>query len=196
MSKWYETLSTKSRGFLFTWMQEADNKAKHCLSKARKLEPPSGHIAIGAAAFDEFIKGEVIEEYLRSLRSGKTPERALESTLLHSRFCIRLHNSRRPKDINWQRPETIADFEINNLHRSLQTQRKRNTKMLYQQKPRIDSTRKCYTAFRSEVDGHFTHILGEIWAESINEAERNAESLWPGIACEIVYRDRKDLIKQ
>lgn len=118
---WYKNLPDVDRENLFAWMRGTDERAMADEARSRALEAPYGTIAVGAGAFDPWLKGETAQEYLRELRRGSNPSGALTAALAYARECVAKHNAKRPRDANWARWEGTADAGLEGLHRSLLT---------------------------------------------------------------------------
>jgi len=116
---YYKALNKESREKLFSWMRKTHIIAQAYDKQARSLEAPQGYIAVGAGAFDQFIRAATSQEYLSVLRRGGTPDEAWKSSKKLACLCVEKHNAKRPKDVNWQRWEGTADAFIDDLHRSL-----------------------------------------------------------------------------
>jgi len=114
---YFDTLTETDRENLFSFMRQIDTEAQREEEKHRQLSPRHGAIAVGAAHFDPWIKAYAMQEYLRALRNGESPDDARDSALVEARYAVELHNRKRPKDVNWKRWTGTADHVIENLHR-------------------------------------------------------------------------------
>lgn len=117
-AKFYETLSPQKREALFAWMRTQGDRALSLGKEVIARSAPAGTIPVGASFFDYFLKGEGLEQYLSGLRRGENPDGALERALQWSREAVEIHNSRRPKDVCWQRSKTSNDSHLWEIHRS------------------------------------------------------------------------------
>lgn len=120
MNPWFETLANHEQEKLFAWMRKIGDCAMREEQRARELSPPPGCIAVGAGAFDHFVRGASMHAFLAALRQGKNPVGALETAKDYARVCVEKHNAKRLLDVNWQRWEGTADAMLEELHRSLQ----------------------------------------------------------------------------
>ncbi len=100
--KYFESLNEEDRETLFSHMRHIDQGAQRLEAEHRRLSPRYGQIAVGAGAFDPWLKSAVMQEYLSSLRKGQTPIQAKVKAIEYGRLCVQKHNEKR-KDINWQR---------------------------------------------------------------------------------------------
>lgn len=82
------------------------------LAAARRLIAPHGTIAVGGADFDEFVRGEALATLLGALSDGYYPSLAAVAAKMFARDAVRLHNAKRPRDVNWQRYDGTADLLI------------------------------------------------------------------------------------
>lgn len=115
--KYFETLSPDGRRALYTFMKFIDGEVDYCLEEHRRLSPRQGEVAVGAAHFDPWLRAAVTQVYLSGLRVGKTPNDARDGAIKHGWLCVKKHNEKRPKDINWQRWEDSGKAVAENLHR-------------------------------------------------------------------------------
>jgi len=113
---WLSTLPEPIRGPVLAWMRDTRAHAQTLSQTASKLSGPG--IPVGAAHFDEFIRGEVLHQYLGQLGRGKTPEEALQETLKWAHEAVKLHNQK-SKDISWKRSIETADPFLIGKHKSL-----------------------------------------------------------------------------
>jgi hypothetical protein len=115
MEKYFETLTDADRETLFGFMRTIDAEAQRQEAEHRRLSPGHGQVAVGAAAFDPWIKAYATQEYLRALRNGEEPDDARDSAQVEARYAVDRHNEKRPKDINWQRWNGTADSVVDRL---------------------------------------------------------------------------------
>ena len=111
------SLSDADREELFAFMRTVDQEAEKFLEEHKKLCPPPLHIAVGAAHFDPWLKAAVTWEYFSRLRNGLTPAESREDAIKYGRECVRIHNQKRPKDVNWQRWEDSAAWWVDNIYK-------------------------------------------------------------------------------
>ena len=90
-------------------MRQCRAKSDQFLAKARALTPTGIAIAVGAAHFDDFIRGEALAKLLRHIGQGLPPSAAIEGAIKECRELIEAHNAKRPSDVNWQRWTESAD---------------------------------------------------------------------------------------
>lgn len=95
----WSSLDDAARGRLFALMRELGQEAADYMARAR--EPPNT-IPVGAALFDEAIKGAAREELLVALRTADSIEAARGQASAALREWVKKHNARR-KDVTWQR---------------------------------------------------------------------------------------------
>ena len=118
--KYYETLSDATRERLFTAMRKIDTRAQGYLNQGNKLGQGTGmSIPVGAAHFDEIIRGSGLSAYLRALRKGECPTDAEKAAKTEARSIIASHNKQRAKDVCWQRADMAADSVIEHAHRQI-----------------------------------------------------------------------------
>lgn len=116
---WYLSLTSAQREALFEWMRRTADRALKDAEHARSLEAPLGEIAVGAGAFDPFLRAEGAQEYLSALRRGRDPDEALEEAKQWGSSAVAVHNAKRPKDATWQRWEGSGSDALEGLRRSL-----------------------------------------------------------------------------
>ena len=119
MTTWYETLPTDQRESLFAAMRALDTTAQQHRTYAAKLAPPAGTIAVGGAHFDEVLKAEVIEGYLRALRAGDSPRNALTAAEANRTAIVKSWNKSRGKDYVVHRAETAEQSLIESILRTV-----------------------------------------------------------------------------
>lgn len=110
------SLSDADREELFAFMRTIDQEAEKFMAEHRRLCPPPLGIAVGAAHFDPWLKVVVIWDYCSRLRNGLTPTHSREGAIAYGRECVRTHNQRRPRDINWQRWEDSTTWWVDNIY--------------------------------------------------------------------------------
>lgn len=113
--KWFETLPEKFKTALFETMRQIDEEADCARAEFDRLRPQHGEIAVGAGHFDHWITAEGRLSFLRFLREGNDPDEAARLAKEHCSQCVTIHNSKRPKDVNWQRWEGTQDSRIDTL---------------------------------------------------------------------------------
>ena len=118
--KYYEMLSEETRQRLFAAMRKIDSRAQSYLEAGNRLGRRNGNtILVGAAHFDELIKGESLSAYLRQLRKGEQPTDAEIAAKAEARSIIASHNRQRAKDVCWQRADMAGDSSIEWAHRQI-----------------------------------------------------------------------------
>ena len=118
--KYYETLTDETRERLFAAMRNIDTRAQSYLERGYKMGRGTGmSIPVGAAHFDEIIRGEGLSAYLRALRTGLCPTDAEGAAKAESRSIIKSHNSKRAKDVCWQRADMAVDSIIETAHHEI-----------------------------------------------------------------------------
>ena len=110
-ANWLESLPAQHKESVFTAMREIDAKAMQHDTNERALRAPQGSIPVGSAGFDEFIRAEGPNEFLRGLRKGLTPEQAETAAKAYAREAVAKHNAKRP-DYTWQRADMTGDHAI------------------------------------------------------------------------------------
>ncbi len=91
-------------------MRSLGDEALKLRDQYRRLAPPYGTVAVGAAHFDMWIKGYALDEYVSALRAGLGPQAALERAHAYRRDAIEIHNGKR-SDYTWKRADVhCADF--------------------------------------------------------------------------------------
>lgn len=119
-SSWLESLTEETRQRIFATMRDIDARAQRYYQNSANMTRGSGmSIPVGAAGFDEFIRGDSLAAYLRGLRKGLCPTEAFESAKANARDVVKSHNAKRAKDICWQRADMTADSTIEYAHRQV-----------------------------------------------------------------------------
>jgi len=119
-TSWLASLTEDTRQRVFTTMREIDTRSQRYYQNSANMTRGSGmSIPVGAAGFDEFIRGDSLAAYLRGLRKGLCPTEAIESAKVNAREVVKSHNARRAKDICWQRADMTADSTIEYAHRQI-----------------------------------------------------------------------------
>ena len=77
---------------VFLVMRRIDLEAAEHHKKAAMLAPRHGTIAVGGAHFDECLKRDALEAFLRAMRRGATPADAEAAALDESRALVRSWN--------------------------------------------------------------------------------------------------------
>ena len=85
---------------VFLIMRQIDLQAAEHDRRARALAPQPGRIPVGGAHFDECVKRDALEAFLRGLRFGHTPAEAEVIALDKSRELVR----------SWNRAPRCASF--------------------------------------------------------------------------------------
>jgi len=97
---WLESLTEETRQRVFAAMREIDTRAQRYYQNSTNMTRGTGmSIPVGAAGFDEFIRGDSLAAYLRGLRRGLAPTEAIESAKVAAREVVKSHNAKRAKDI-------------------------------------------------------------------------------------------------
>lgn len=103
---WLKNLSVAKQDAVHTVMWSIDVEANRLMDLHRKdLDHLSkmNAIPVGATHMDSFLRCEAAMDFLRCLRQGCAPAEAEEKAKTLSTLAVKIHNSRRPKDINWAR---------------------------------------------------------------------------------------------
>jgi len=117
---WLESLTEETRQRVFATMRDIDGRAQRYYQNSANMTRGSGmSIPIGAAGFDEFIRGDSLATYLRGLRKGLAPTEAIESAKVSAREVVKSHNTKRAKDVCWQRADMTADSTIEYAHQQI-----------------------------------------------------------------------------
>lgn len=117
---WLDSLTEETRQRVFAAMREIDTRAQRYFKNSADMTRGSGmSIPVGAAGFDEFIRGDSLASYLRGLRKGLSPTEAIEAAKANAREVVKSHNAKRAKDICWQRADMTADSTIEYAHRQM-----------------------------------------------------------------------------
>lgn len=74
-------------------------------------------MAIGAEGIKYRISSDAIRAMRDSLNTGATLREAVAFAKGEARKMVSVHNSRRPKDISWQRADMLADAAIEHAAR-------------------------------------------------------------------------------
>lgn len=122
MSNWIESLYPLEQERVFAAMRGIGERSEQVFIAMRKLGAPAGTIPVGAAAFDEFLKGEGPAVFLRALRNGATPSEAEGKAKEWAREAIHTHNAKRPTQIDWGRDEISGDGPIEWALRDIERQ--------------------------------------------------------------------------
>lgn len=118
--KYYEELSPTLRDQLFAKMREWDVKSQGYFERARKLTAPFGTTAIGTADFEETIKAECIQSYLRQMRRGETPSYAYKTAMAERSSIVKNHNQKCGNDYVTHRSiDWCEQTLIDTLHREI-----------------------------------------------------------------------------
>lgn len=100
MTAMWETLAESKREKLFAIMRTLGDEADRYFEKGRERYDM---VPVGAALFDETLRGAVRLELVSALRTapdlGVAAVRAGDAV----RVWVCKHNERRPRDVNWQR---------------------------------------------------------------------------------------------
>lgn len=96
---WFVTKDQGKVEEVYQVIRQIGEKASYHQRSCEKLLPRNGAIAVGSAHTEHFIKGEILSEYLRGLRTGKTPQQAYESAREYGEDCVAKWNAR----VEWQR---------------------------------------------------------------------------------------------
>jgi len=117
---WLESLTEETRQRIFAAMREIDSRSQRYYQNSANMTRGTGmSIPVGAAGFDEFVRGDSLASYLRGLRKGLSPTEAIESAKIAARELVKSHNAKRAKDVCWQRADMTADSTIEYAHRQI-----------------------------------------------------------------------------
>jgi hypothetical protein len=114
---WLYDLKEPTRSRVLEEMRGLWGKAQEASDRHYKLQAPRCTLAVGSADFDDFLKSEVLFKFLRGLNDGDFPSIAAHKAREYGKLCVRVHNSRRPKDRSWQRWEQSGDQWVENAER-------------------------------------------------------------------------------
>lgn len=109
MRPFYDRLPPDRREALFEAMRRMDDESTRFFASGR--ETPNT-IPVGAALFDETLRGAARLELLMALRKAETLEQAFEQARESLRVWVRRHNEKRPRDRAWQRWEGSGQSEL------------------------------------------------------------------------------------
>jgi 5'-3' exonuclease len=107
----WRALDAGRRARLFAFMRELDAAADHFFAKGRE---DANRIPVGAALFDEVLRGAACFELVTALRRAETVEAAAELAAPAVRLWVEKHNAR-SKDINWKRWTEAGQDELARL---------------------------------------------------------------------------------
>ena len=108
MTPLWERLAEPARERLFAFMRSLDAAADDYFRKGR--ETPNT-IPVGAALFDETLRGAVRFELVMALRVATSLDDAQARASKAVRLWVEKHNARRP-DINWKRWTEAGQDEL------------------------------------------------------------------------------------
>jgi hypothetical protein len=94
---WDLSLADDDREALFAEMRAIGEVADHVRRTAARMAPPYGTVGLGSADFDYLLEAEVLDEFLRSLRSGSDPEQAHRCAVAMGELVVQrwnLHGSK------------------------------------------------------------------------------------------------------
>lgn len=77
-------------------MRAIGDRASRYHQESSKLYPPSGTIGVGCAWFDPLLKASMLDEMLRYLRKGHTPQEAFDQAEIHGIYLVMMHNRNPP----------------------------------------------------------------------------------------------------
>jgi len=118
--EWLSTLQPDTKERIFAAMRAIDTRAQRYLETGNHMGRGTGmSIPIGAAHFDELLRGEVLCSYLRAIRKGASPTEAIDTAKAEIRSIIKSHNSKRAKDVCWQRADMAGDSTVEYAHRQI-----------------------------------------------------------------------------
>jgi len=116
---WYKTLPDAERESVFAKMRKIDEEAQSYRNAGNRLSPKYGEIAVGGAHFDELMKAEGRESFLRHLRNGKTPWEAAQAAKEDAKAMVQKFNTGR--EYQTRRYEGTADSWLDDLARRFNT---------------------------------------------------------------------------
>lgn len=73
---------------------------------------------VGAEGFRNEMEGQVIREFIRNIRTGKSAKEAAEATNEFAKQAVQKHNARRPNDRGWMFSDTYFGSQIDDIMRS------------------------------------------------------------------------------
>ena len=95
-------------------------EAEAAMAEHRKLQAPYGTMAAGAGAFGPFLRYEGLRAFTDAFNSKRDPIAAGRIATKAVRYAIKVHNSRRPRDVNWKRAPGHGDQAVQVLVRRVQ----------------------------------------------------------------------------
>lgn len=104
----WKTLSELKRERLFAIMRRLGDEMLYYFDRGR--EAPNT-IPVGAALFDDVVRGALRHELVSALRTASSPESAFDQARAALRVWVQKHNERR-NDINWKRWEDTGQIEL------------------------------------------------------------------------------------
>lgn len=113
----WKSLTDLQREDLFALMRRMGDEEAVYFTRGR--ETPNT-IPVGAALFDETLRGAARYELNAALRKASTLEAAFDQSRAALRVWVRKHNERR-SDINWQRWEESGQTELETLIATVRT---------------------------------------------------------------------------
>lgn len=108
----WKSLDDNRRERLFDIMRDLSDAALDYFNRGRE---DSFAIPVGAAFFDDVLKGAAREELVSALRIAPTLEIAEQKASEALRVWVCKHNARRPNDVNWQRWIEAGQDELQRL---------------------------------------------------------------------------------
>lgn len=118
---WLLSLSVEQRYRALSEMRRIDTESEKLERESQGLAPCYGEIAVGAGAFDPFVRSYGLESFLSEIRRGRSPSEAKEQAQKAMREAVAKHNVKRPKDMHWQRHEdTGQDWLSDQINRFVQ----------------------------------------------------------------------------
>lgn len=156
---WLESLPEEQKQAAYAAMREIDARAQQADKNERALRAPQGSIPVGSAGFDEFIRAEGPNEFLRGLRKGLTPEQAEAAAKVYAREAVAKHNAAR-KDRDWQRADMTGDSAIERA--------RQNVESVIRPSQAAEAVKEPWQYTRREFDAKG---LGKVSDETLSQAQ-------------------------
>ena len=121
---WLNDLTENERQSVFVVMRSIRANIDRLYNEGRNLSPTGGHIPMGAAFFDPFLRADSLSVFLRAINAGDNPFDATEKAEISAREMIATHNAKRrdhdhdaacrpeqQAEGGWQRGSDELEFE-------------------------------------------------------------------------------------
>jgi len=107
-----DSLPPAHRAALFALMRQLGAEADVFFARGREEHD---RIPVGAALFDETLRGAARHELVNCLRTADTLDDAHEAAKRLLEVWVLKHNARRPRDMHWQRWTGAGQSELLSL---------------------------------------------------------------------------------